>query len=75
MVRRTDLRFGQMVYLFMHQSIPAVPIRPPPPPPPRADPRALAFFKKKNWQISRGGDEGTGQTPRSRVDCFQSLDR
>ena len=38
---------------FMHQSIPAVPI------PPRANPRALAFFKK-NWQIPRGGDEERG---------------
>ena len=58
--------------LYMHQSIPTVPI---PPPPPRANPRALAFLYKKNWQIPRGGDEGTGQMPRSRVDCFQTLDR
>ena len=37
------------------------------PPPPRANPRVLAFL----WWW----DEGTGQMPRSRVDCFQSLDR
>ena len=43
----------------MHQSIPAVPI------PPRANPRALAFFKKIG-QIPRGGDEKRGQMPRPR---------
>ena len=43
----------------MHQSIPAVPI------PPRANPRALAFFKKIG-RIPRGGDEKRGQMPRPR---------
>ena len=42
---------------LMHQSIPAVPI------PPRANPRALAFFKKIG-RIPRGGDEKRGQMPR-----------
>ena len=45
----------------MHQSIPAVPILPSP----RANPRALAFFKKIG-QIPRGGDEKRGQMPRPR---------
>ena len=35
------------------------------PPPPRANPRALAFFKKIG-RIPRGGDEKRGQMPRPR---------
>ena len=59
-----------LVFIVMHQSIPAAPC----PPPPRADPRALASFlpwlaNSRGWgllrcQIPRGGDEKGGQMPR-----------
>ena len=59
-----------LVFIVMHQSIPAAPSAPPP----RADPRALASFlhwlaNSRGWgllscQIPRGGDEKGGLIPR-----------
>ena len=51
--------FTPEISILMHQSIPAVPILP------RANPRALAFFKKIA-RIPWGGDEERGQMPRPR---------